>query len=114
MGHHISLKIHYRSKTPLVLCSMASRNVVLLPDNNQDIKLWNPESIDVFKDMPNRNIKAGFAYEYDIKKNIELIMNLYPLTRNIAFISDNTYEGISLQALVKKNSRIFRTSTSYY
>ena len=57
-------------KNTPVLCSMASRNVVLLPDNNQDIKLWNPESIDVFKDMPNRNIKAGFAYEYDIKKNI--------------------------------------------
>ena len=94
-------------KNTPVLCSMASRNVVLLPDNNQDIKLWNPESIDVFKDMPNRNIKAGFAYEYDIKKNIELIMNLYPLTRNIAFISDNTYEGISLQALVKKEFKNF-------
>ena len=94
-------------KNTTVLCSMASRNAVLLPDNNQDLKLWNPESIDVFKDMPNRNIKAGFAYEYDIKKNIELIMSFYPLTRNIAFISDNTYGGISLQALVKKEFKNF-------
>lgn len=76
-------------------------------DRQQDLGLWNPESIDVFKDMPNRNIKAGYAYEYNVKKNIELILSLYPLTRNIAFISDNTYGGISLQALVKKEMRKF-------
>ena len=92
-------------KNTPVLCGMASRNAVLLPDRQQDLGLWNPESIDVFKDMPNRNIKAGYAYEYNVKKNIELILSLYPLTRNIAFISDNTYGGISLQALVKKEMR---------
>ncbi len=34
-------------------------------------------------------------------------MSFYPLTRNIAFISDNTYGGISLQALVKKEFKNF-------
>jgi signal transduction histidine kinase len=45
-------------------------------------------------------VKAGFVYEYDVEANINLIKKLYPATRNVAFVSDNSYGGVSLQAHV--------------
>lgn len=45
---------------------------------------------------------GGSLNRYDIAKNIDLIRSLYPNVDNIAFLSDNTYGGISLQALVKQ------------
>ncbi|WP_293733029.1 ATP-binding protein [uncultured Parabacteroides sp.] len=85
-----------------ILCGMVSRNAVLLPDSNINIAEWNPESVNV-EDLKNkeRNL-AGFVYNYDIKANIELVRKLYPSTRHFALITDNSYGGISLQALVKK------------
>ncbi|WP_308550463.1 ATP-binding protein [uncultured Parabacteroides sp.] len=85
-----------------ILCGMVSRNAVLLPDNNIDLTEWEPESIDI-NDLKNkeRNL-AGFVYNYDIKANIELVRKLYPSTKHFALITDNSYGGVSLQALVKK------------
>ena len=45
---------------------------------------------------------GGLLNKYDIRRNIELIRTLYPEVENLAFISDNTYGGISLQALVRE------------
>ena len=81
---------------------MVSRNAVLLPDSNINVAEWTPESVNV-EDLKNkeRNL-AGFVYNYDIKANIELIRKLYPSTKHLALITDNSYGGISLQALVRK------------
>ena len=81
---------------------MVSRNAVLLPDSNINVAEWTPESVNV-EDLKNkrRNL-AGFVYNYDIKANIELVRKLYPSTKHFALITDNSYGGISLQALVKK------------
>nr|WP_302025890.1 ATP-binding protein [Parabacteroides johnsonii] len=85
-----------------ILCGMVSRNAVLLPDSNINVAEWTPESVNV-EDLKNkeRNL-AGFVYNYDIKANIELIRKLYPSTKHLALITDNSYGGISLQALVRK------------
>lgn len=85
-----------------ILCGMVSRNAVLLPDSNINVAEWTPESVNV-EDLKNkrRNL-AGFVYNYDIKVNIELVRKLYPSTKHFALITDNSYGGISLQALVKK------------
>lgn len=85
-----------------ILCGMVSRNAVLLPDSNINVAEWTPESVNV-EDLKNkrRNL-AGFVYNYDIKANIELVRKLYPSTKHFALITDNSYGGISLQALVKK------------
>ena len=45
---------------------------------------------------------GGFLYSYDVKENIRLIRKLYPKTQNIALITDNTYGGLAMQTLVKK------------
>lgn len=83
-----------------VLAALASRNAIILPDDLVDLKTWMPDAVDFFNDFPNSSVKAGFVYEYDVEANINLIKKLYPETRNIAFVSDNSYGGVSLQAHV--------------
>lgn len=88
-----------------VLGGMVSRNAVLLPREGTDLENWEAESVDVVRDSVKNGTILGFAYEYDIAKNIDLIYDFYPKTKHIAFISDNSYGGVSLQALVKKEMR---------
>ena len=83
-----------------VLAALASRNAIILPDDSVNLKTWMPDAVDFFHDFPNSSVKAGFVYEYDVEANINLIKKLYPKTRNIAFVSDNSYGGVSLQAHV--------------
>lgn len=90
-----------------VMCGLVSRNAIILPDDSVSLSDWQPQSIDAFKDVRGCNIVGGYAYEYDIKKNIELIKEIYPNTRNIAFLSDNTYGGVSMQALAREEMKKF-------
>ena len=83
-----------------VLTALASRNAIILPDDSVNLKTWMPDAVDFFDDYANSSVKAGFVYEYDVEANVNLIRKLYPNTRNIAFISDNSYGGVSLQAHV--------------
>ena len=88
-----------RGKFP-VLTSLASRNAIILPDDSVNLKTWMPGAVDFFNDFTDSSVKAGFVYEYDVEANINLIKHLYPNTKNIAFVSDNNYGGVSLQAHV--------------
>ena len=83
-----------------VLTSLASRNAIILPDDSVNLKTWMPGAVDFFNDFTDSSVKAGFVYEYDVEANINLIKHLYPDTKNIAFVSDNSYGGVSLQAHV--------------
>ena len=96
---YLSQEDSIRGRFP-VLTSLASRNAIILPDDSVDLKTWMPNAVDFFNDFPNSSVKAGFVYEYDVEANINLIKKLYPKTRNIAFVSDNSYGGVSLQAHV--------------
>lgn len=91
-----------------VMCSLASRNTVALPADSIRLKSWMPESTDFFNDYPeHREVRSGFVYEYDIPANIDMIKQFYPNTKHIAFLSDNTYGGVSMQALVRKEMQKF-------
>lgn len=96
---YLSQEDSIRGNVP-VLAALASRNAIILPDDSVDLKTWMPNAVDFFNDFPNSSVKAGFVYEYDVEANINLIKKLYPKTRNIAFVSDNSYGGVSLQAHV--------------
>lgn len=87
-------------KLPAIAC-MVSRNAVLLPDSTVNLKEWEPECVDAFDELKNCNIVAGYSYDYDVAQNIATIQRLYPNTEHIAFISDNSYGGVSMQALVR-------------
>ncbi|WP_303071256.1 sensor histidine kinase, partial [Bacteroides nordii] len=91
-----------------VMCSLTSRNAVILPEDTINLKEWMPESVDFFSDdLGHHKVKAGFVYEYDIEANIQLLKHFYPDTRHIAFISDNTYGGVAMQALVREKMKKF-------
>ena len=90
-----------------VMTALASRNVVLLPEQGADLKTWMPESLDFFADFAGSPIKSGFVYQYDVAANIRMIKRLYPQTEHIAFISDNSYGGVTLQAHVVKEMKKF-------
>ena len=96
---YLSQEDSIRGNVP-VLAALASRNAIILPDDSVDLKTWMPDAVDFFNDFPNSSVKAGFVYEYDVEANINLIKKLYPATRNVAFVSDNSYGGVSLQAHV--------------
>ena len=102
----LSLEDSIQGDVP-VMTALASRNVVLLPEYGTDLKTWMPESLDFFEDFSTSPIKTGFIYQYDVAANIRMIKQLYPRTEHIAFISDNSYGGVTLQAHVVKEMKKF-------
>lgn len=98
---YISQDTEIAKKTPSI-CGMVSVNGLVLPDDSINTRVWEPESKNIYTDFGDYNIVAGYVYEYDVDKNIELMRRFYPDMRRVAFISDNTYGGLSMQALVKK------------
>ncbi|WP_434533913.1 ATP-binding protein [Bacteroides sedimenti] len=90
-----------------VICGMVSRNAIMLPEDGDSPKKWEPQSIDMLKDVPPFIKMAGYVYQYDVEKNLQLIKKLYPATKNIALITDNTYGGVCFQAFVKKEIKRF-------
>ena len=90
-----------------VICGMVSSNAVILPDSSTRMSEWEPESIDIKSYADKGYHLTGFTYNYDIKKNLKLALDLYPATKHFALITDNSYGGIALQALVKKELREF-------
>lgn len=103
---YLSLEDSVRGNTPVV-SALSSRNAILLPGDTIDLKTWMPESVDFFTDFPDSPIKVGFVYEYDVEANINMVKQMYPDTENIAFISDNSYGGVAMQAYVVKEMKKF-------
>ena len=103
---YLSLEDSVRGNTPVV-SALSSRNAILLPGDTIDLKTWMPESVGFFTDFPDSPIKAGFVYEYDVEANINMVKQMYPDTENIAFISDNSYGGVAMQAYVVKEMKKF-------
>lgn len=103
---YLSLEDSVRGNTPVV-SALSSRNAILLPGDTIDLKTWMLESVDFFTDFPDSPIKAGFVYEYDVEANINMVKQMYPDTENIAFISDNSYGGVAMQAYVVKEMKKF-------
>ena len=93
----------YFPEDVLFFGGFVSSNGVLLPNDEAVIRdLWRPESVDFVGKLDSLGTGGGLFNMYDLDRNIDLITTLYPGVENIAFVSDNTYGGISLQALVKQ------------
>lgn len=89
-----------------VICGLVSDNTVDLPSEQDSLSKWNPDSRNSLQ-RQNATVKGGVFYSYDVKKNVALIKQLYPETENVAFISDNTYGGVSMQALVSREMKAY-------
>lgn len=103
---YLSQESYLEADVPLI-CGMVSRNAVLLPGKDVDLSTWVPESVDAIKQASSISSLHGRFYNYDVEKNIELILDFYPKTEHIAFLSDNSYGGVSLQAFVKEEMKVF-------
>ena len=86
-----------------VFFAMASRNGIRIPDEPIDMQQYEPQSIDLTERMKEYNVKYCSSYEYNINKDIEMMKYFYPEMEHLAFVSDNTYNGLAEQAWFKKN-----------
>ena len=105
---YLSQRDSIQVKVP-VMCSLVSSNIVILPEDTvAGLDTWMPESVDLFTDHMNiPELKSGFINQYNIEDNVRMIKAFYPKTEHIAFISDNTYGGVTMQALVRKEMKKF-------
>ncbi len=81
--------------------AFASVNGIELPQDSVGYD-WFPESINTTVKASALGRGGGHLNQYNVIENIRLIKKLYPKTDNIVFVSDNTYGGVSLQALIRK------------
>lgn len=90
----------WHDSIPALAC-MATRNYIDLPTQEQNTSLWYPESKDIAQSSHKRNVGGVFT-QFDVEKNIDLILKLYPGVKKLLLITDNTYGGVSIQSLVRK------------
>lgn len=93
-------------KTPS-MAAMVSTNTIELPKGIKNLRTWMPKSKE-YTDFKDFNIVGGIFYKYHVDRNIELIKNFYPNAKNIAFLSDFTLGGLTIQALVRKEMTKYR------
>lgn len=83
--------------------SFASQNGVDMSlQNVSDIKQWTPASVNMEEKAKEIGYCGGSLNVYDVEKNVELILSLYPNTENIALLTDNSYGGMSILSYVRK------------
>ena len=92
-------------KDVMCFCCYVSSNGIVLPPPEDSLGMWLPPSINYMNMTDSLNNVGGMLNKYDVRRNIELVRSLFPEAENIAFISDNTYGGISLQALVREEMK---------
>lgn len=90
----------------MCFCCYVSSNGISAPGRRRNSLGWiAPPSINYMNMTDSLNNVGGMLNKYDVRRNIELIRSLFPEAENVAFISDNTYGGISLQALVREEMK---------
>ncbi len=90
-----------RLKQIPVMGGLISRNTISLPPDSIDLSTWKPVAKDIRIDFNDFNIVGGYAYEYSLKDNIDMMRKLFPDVKNIAFLTDNTFGGVNMQAWIK-------------
>lgn len=83
-----------------VICGMVSNNFINLPDDSADTS--NEQTVFGFDDITKIKYKSGILYDYDVEKNINLILSLYPNTTNIAMLTDNSLGGVCMSAYTRE------------
>ncbi|MEG1729872.1 MAG: ATP-binding protein [Bacteroidaceae bacterium] len=83
---------------PLFTCFASQNGIDLSGGNIKNIASWMPKSINMEQKAKNIGSCGGTLNVYDIEKNVQMITSLYQSISTIAFLSDNSYGGVSLQA----------------
>jgi len=89
-----------------VFSAFASENGIDIPEDSLD-RSWQPKAVSTSERVKVINAAGGFLNSYDISKNIGLIKTFFPAVSTIALITDNTYGGASIKALVEEESSLY-------
>ena len=100
-----SASINLFHNVPL-FCAFASENGIGLPNTESQTET-EPLSIDMISKAQKLFTSGGFVNVYDIETNINLIKSFYPNIKNIVLLTDNTYGGLSIKALMRKEMKKF-------
>lgn len=79
-----------------------STNGIDLPETIVD-ETWQPEWVNMARKARRKTNAGGVLHLYHPRRNIELILSFFPETKNIVFLSDNTYGGLSIKTLFKRD-----------
>lgn len=87
--------------TPAVIGMRGDNMIKVIDDRSIDLTNWLPESYLLSKDFQDYNIVGGLLYSYDIPKNISIVEHLPQQVDTLAFISDNTFGGVTMLSYFK-------------
>lgn len=91
----------YLLDAPFYGCHVSEYGV-LIPNWKFDYVRWRPSPPVNMRELAiSRGHSGGTLKAYDVEANIELIKHLYPLCTRLVFVSDNSYEGVAMQAQVR-------------
>lgn len=88
-----------------IMAAMVTRNTLRFPKGKFDPANIEIKSEDVMALAKQYNIVGGYLYEYNIDKNIQLIKKLYPKTKKIAFLTDNSCGGICQHTFINQEMK---------
>lgn len=90
-----------------VLVGLRGDNLIQIPSPTEPLHVWKPSCKYVTDDFKDYNIIGGYVYQYNISKNIELIEDLAPDVKTIAFISDNSFGGVTMYSHFANSVKAF-------
>lgn len=108
---YLSQRDEMQVKVP-VMCSLASSNVVILPEDTVgSLDSWMPESVDLFDDHLNiPELKSGFINQYDIEGNLRMIQAFYPKTKHhCLYFGQHVWRSDHASIGAKRNEEIPRS-----
>lgn len=73
-----------------------------IPSELQSPSTWEPMSVSTPQRIKSIGYGGAIYYNFDVAANVRLIQQLYPNTKNIALLTDNTYGGLSIYANFRK------------
>ncbi len=89
-----------------VMIGLTNSYIVKLPEDPlTDLTKWEPTAYDIRKNFKNYNIIGGKLYNYDIKKNLDLINRFYKNCDTLVFLSDNTLGGIIMRSCFRQQTQ---------
>ncbi len=101
---YLSQSVHGLPHIP-IMAAMVTRNTLRFPKGKFDPANIEIKCEDVMALAKPYNIVGGYLYEYNVDKNIQLIKKLYPKTKKIAFLTDNSCGGICQHAFINQEMK---------
>ncbi len=98
---YLSLPVKSRISGIPVICGLVSSQYTILPQFDIETSSYSPALKDVQVDGYPSDLRGGIFYEYAGKDNIEMLKYCFPYSNRIAFISDNTYGGVTMKAVFR-------------